>query len=118
MPAYIGYVATPFATKGGVDFDRLFTKAIYPSPNVATGSSNVRLFREDGGRPQWEKHHLARIEHFRGGYQTYEWQLRQAIQDNIIGSDFIIAVLTNFNPNVMLEVGFAPGPAHIKLLAP
>lgn len=113
MPAYIGYVSTPFGTKGGVDFDALFTQAIYLSPAVATGSSDVMLFREDSQRPPWQSHHLARIEQFRGGYQTFEWQLRQSIQDNIIGSDFIIAVLTGFNPNVMLEVGFAQAQRKI-----
>lgn len=111
---YIGYVSIPFGVKEGIDFDKLFKEAIFPSPNVATGSSDVVLFREDSARPPWQPHHLARIDRFRGGYQTHEWQLSQAIQENIVGSDFLVAVLTNFNPNVMLEVGFAQ--AHKKII--
>lgn len=104
---FIGYVSTPFGNKSGTDFTKLYLEAIHPSPNVATGSSDVILFREDAARPPWQPHHRRRIERFQGGHQTHEWQLRQSIQENIVGSDFVIAVLTDFNPNVMLEVGFA-----------
>lgn len=110
---YIGYVSTPYGEKNGTDFSRLYKEAIFPAPTVATGETNIRLFREDSQRPSWEQRHLSRIEQFRGRAQTHEWQLRQSIQDNIIASDFIIAVLTDFNPNVMLEVGFAQAQKKI-----
>lgn len=110
---YIGYVSTPFGTKKGTNFDALYTEAIFPSPGVAIGTTNILLFREDGRPPRWNNRHKTRIERYRGGYQTHEWQLRQAIQDNIIGADFLIAVLTDFNPNVMLEIGFAQAQKKI-----
>src|ERR1700676_680995 len=103
---FIGYVSTPFGSKKSTDFTRLYTEGIFPSPNVATGTSDVVLFREDSTRPPWESRHRDRIERFRGGHHTHEYQLRESIQENIVGSDFLIAVLTTFNPNVMLEVGF------------
>ncbi len=111
--SYIGYVSMPFGKKFDTNFDKLYTEAIFPAPSVATGEPLVRLFREDGSRPNWETIHRTRIERFRGGYKTHEWQLNQAIQDNIIGADFLIAVLTDFNPNVMLEVGFAQAQKKI-----
>lgn len=114
MPKCIGYVSTPFGIKDEVDFDALFTTAIFPAPSVATGQSDVVLFREDGARPPWERVHVDRIERVRGGYHTDEWQLRDSIRANIIGCDFMIAVLTGFNPNVMLEVGYAQ--AHRKMI--
>lgn len=109
----IGYVSTPFGQKGTTDFDELYKKAIHPAPNVAVAESDIILFREDGSRPPWQVHHEGRIERYRGGHRSHEWQLRQSIQDNIIGSDFLIAVLTDFNPNVMLEVGFAQSQKKI-----
>src|SRR5207237_7216412 len=110
---YIGYVTTPFGVKGDKDFTRLYVDAIFPSPNVATGTSDVILFREDSSRPPWQPRHRARIERFRGRHQTHEWQLNESIQNNIVGSDFVVAVLTDFNPNVMVEIGFAQAQQKI-----
>jgi hypothetical protein len=104
---YIGYVSMPFGSRDGTDFTKLYTGSIFPAPTVATGSSDVILFREDAARPHWETRHLERIDRFTGGHHTSEFQLRQSIQENIVGSDLLVAVLTDFNPNVMLEIGFA-----------
>ena len=110
---YIGYVSTPFGKKGNTDFNDLFEKAIFPAPSAATGESNVLLFRENSPRPGWRSYHRARVERFRGGYRSTESQLLQAIQDNIVASDFVVAVLTDQNPNVMIEVGFAQAQEKI-----
>jgi hypothetical protein len=110
MMNYIGYVSTPFGKHNGTDFTELYNNAIFPSRNVAPGGANIFLFREDADRPPWEPRHKHRIERFRGGHNNPpEVQLYEHIQANIVASDFVIAVLTEFNRNVMLEVGFAQG---------
>lgn len=106
-PPYLGYVSMPFGIKGGTNFEKLFQKQILQAPFTATVNPAVVLFREDATRPPWKPRHKTRIDWFRGGRRTHEFQLRESIQENIAGSDFVVAVLTNFNPNVMLEVGFA-----------
>ena len=111
---YIGYVSTPFGTKDGIILILCISKPYTHPPSSQSAIREVILFREDGSRPQLDASHKARIEAYRGSYQTHEWQLRQSIQDNIVGSDFLIAVLTSFNPNVMLEIGFAQ--AHKKII--
>lgn len=97
----------PFGTRGGTDFEKLFQEAIFQAPFTATADPEVVLFREDTKRPPWQGRHRTRIDRFRGGHHTHESQLRESIQENIAGADFVVAVLTDFNPNVMLEVGFA-----------
>jgi len=102
----------PYGKKEQIDFDELYDKAIFPSPNLSRNVSDVRLFREDANRPTLLKRHKERIEHFKIYDKNSEPQLRQCIQENIIAADFIISVLSTLNSNVLLETGFAQ--AHRK----
>lgn len=111
---YIGYVTMPFGEKDGTNFDELYKKGIFSSLSLAVPDNRIYLFREDSPeKAPWEPSHLARIEKYRGGYSRYETQLRESIQENIVGSDFVIAVLTGQNSNVMLEVGFAQAQGKV-----
>ena len=106
---YFGYVSMPFGEKNGFDFDAFFTNKIFSAGSL-TPKSNIIIFREDTSlEAPWKKSqlHLERVRRQKGIATHHETQLRQAIQDNIIAADFIIAVLTTLNPNVMLEVGYA-----------
>jgi len=107
---YFGYVSIPFGVKKDGDFDDFFKNSIFPAPTVAINETDVMLFREDSSvQAPWKKsqHHIDKVEKLLGPSKIHETQLRQSIQENIIASDFVVAVLTGLNPNVMLEVGFA-----------
>lgn len=111
MPVkYFGYVSIPFGIKNGIDFDELFRSNIFPAPTIATNESNVQLYREDSSiQAPWisSAKHISKVESLIGPSSIHETQLRQSIQENIVASDFVVAILTGLNPNVMLEVGFA-----------
>lgn len=104
---YIGYVSIPFGRRGRTDFTRIYTEQIHQAPRLATGDPDVLLFREDSAEPPWRPRHQARIIRFQGRDRSHETQLRRAIQLHIVASDFVVAMLTSFNANVMLEIGYA-----------
>jgi hypothetical protein len=107
---YFGYVSIPFGIKNGINFDELFKSDIFPAPTAAINQSNVQLFREDTSiQAPWKSSvkHVLKVDSVIGPSRIHETQLRQSIQENIAASDFVVAVLTGLNPNVMLEVGFA-----------
>jgi hypothetical protein len=105
----IGYVSISFGKKRNVNYTDIYTSAIFPAPRSVAMSEakNICLFREDERVPQLEDRHKVRLERFGLNKIHAETRLRQEIQKHIVLSDFIIADISDLNPNVMLEVGFA-----------
>ncbi|HEX2121654.1 MAG TPA: TRAFs-binding domain-containing protein, partial [Thermoanaerobaculia bacterium] len=74
------YVSTPFGQKYGVDFDRVFMDVIRPAVEAAGLACK-------------------RADDFAGGV------LHKSVLSLVLGSEVMIADVTNTNPNVMYELG-------------
>lgn len=105
----IGYVSTPFGKKRKTNFDELYSDGIEKALSIRLFERQIFLFREDLDTPPWSESHRARLKNYPFKSDKHDPQLIESIHENIVMSDFMIAVLSNQNPNVMLEVGFAHG---------